>query len=78
MTIQKILKAANEIAALKRSLGMDAAPWEMSDCLRIACQDAASVRGDGDKMTVRPYAGGLYTYPVSVSPDGKRWEQGWI
>lgn len=78
MNIKKIIKAANEIAALKRSLGMDAAPWEMSDCLRIACQDVATVKGDGDMMLVRPWAGGLYSFPVSVSLDGKRWEQGWI
>ena len=76
MNINKILKSANEIASLKRSLGMDCAPWEMEDCIRIACQDVASIMGKGDNLLVRPWAGGIYSYPVSH--DGRRWKQGWI
>lgn len=76
MNIQNIIKSANEIATLKRSLGTDASPWEMSDCLATACKGVASLRGTDNMMLVRPHHGEQYWYPVSH--DSQAWGQGWI
>ena len=77
MTIQKLLKNTNEKASLKRSLGMDAAGWTMESILRDECKKGgALVIGEGDEVEVK--IGGLYCFPISLSSDGKRWEQGWI
>ncbi len=77
VNIQKILKSANEIVALKKSLGTDAATWSMLDCLRTACSENKAVIVScnewENEASVRL---GVYLYSVSV--DNGRWVNGWI
>jgi len=74
--INTILKRANEIASLKRSLGMDAAPWTMESCLKAACNEclASYEHLPADCYEVRSMAGEVC--PVSVHTG--QWVTGWI
>ncbi len=77
MNIQKVIKAANEIIALKQSLGTDAAPWSMLDCLRAACsENKAMIVSCNEWENEASIRLGVYLHSVSV--ENGRWVQGWI
>jgi hypothetical protein len=77
MSIQKILKSANEIIALKKSLGTDAAPWSMLDCLRTACsENKAIIVSCNEWENEASIRVGVYLYGVSI--ENGRWVNGLI
>lgn len=77
MNIQKILKSANEIIVLKKSLGTDTAPWSMLGCLRAACsENKAMIVSCNEWENEASIRLGVYLYSVSI--DNGRWVNGWI
>lgn len=77
MNIQKILKSANEIIALKRAIGMDAAPYSAASCMEEACKvhNVNVTMHGSDKACV---FGKSTSKAFPVSFQGGAWETGWI